>query len=414
MNKKTLITVSSIATVGVLTAGAAFYYFSNQEQPISEGGLVTETSNPEIATLGLMLINNGGLTADDASEFNESQYNFFEDAGLSSNSSPGKVYVMADTVSPESFIENFNESFNINMVENRTDLVEMGEGSYMNFLTGTTNEGFEIVLSLFKEPYTPLNWEYSHSENLGVLSPCPNLEPPIIYNYRIQSYDEIIDSTPPGQEPNIFPDVETLSEAELNSLFFMDAYRFDVQEYENACASSVSVDLNQAETEAKNFLEKIGLDVSNISTSSFNNEEETQIVVSAYQNIGNQKGLKIATINLNYQNSVVTASGLSYELVERATIETLTPAESIERTLQPSRIVGSIHPDYFTEYNLITTTSPKTDKTAYEMNRSENIIVTIATIDGYLIVPGYILYNNNDKTGIYTVAVPQKYFGTTQ
>ena len=403
VNKKIMVAI--IALLAIIVA-AIVSYFVFKPQPAVEDSLLTGSSNPEATSLGLILINNGAINPDDASEFNESQYNFFEDAGLPTISSPAKVYSMNSPGDENFFLEKVTENFSLFNASFVEPIVKT-ETLFSGDIKGFQSDGAETLFSVFVEPYKPLSWSYSNSNFVAASSVCPLLDPPGILNFLRKSPEEMTSS---GGLPN----PSTLSDAELDQWFFMDAYNLALEEYEELCNANVSVNLNVAEQEAKDFLQKLDFDTTTLSYVTLNDNENSNIIVTAYQNIGREQGPEVAKILVNYENKIMSASGISYILEERAVIETLSPSESMERTLQTSRIVGSINPNYFEEYNLITTTSPKTDKTVYEMNRSKDIIVTIATIDGYLIVPGYILYNNTDKTGIYTVAVPQKYFEATQ
>ena len=403
-----IIIISAIMALFVALGTFAFYFFYNgtaNEQ--SAETLINENSNPETSEFGILLINKGALNPSDAEEFNEPQYNFFEGENLSSASKELPVFEMINNKTAYETYLAVASSLNLNIL----NVTEISETESYISRPLYNSKGEEFFLSVSKQDYVSTLWQYVESNLYSLNHKCPNLAEPSIYDFNRKTPDEILNETSEGQSPNYFPEYEGLTETQLNEIFFLDAYNLAVEEYEKNCSSEANAFNNQnGEQEVKTFLQNFNFNSDTLMISFTKADDYGLTTAEVFQKINNIYGPKVAEIQLNSAGAIVSGNGYYYDINERATVTTLSPEESLSRTFQQGRILAEINPEYSKKYELITTISPKTEQTEYILNNHDEIYGTISTRDGILIVPAYILYNSSNKSGIYTVAVPDRYF----
>jgi hypothetical protein len=412
-NLTTIIGVGLIAAAVAVLGTLALSYFSNsgnaeETDETSEKGdnLVSLSENFEdISETGLLLIDNGSFNAEEmTTEFSLPSINTFNDSGLPTSSDRESIYKLKSVKTPADIIQGLQNELGV-IFEERAEESFKDEGLgyyktvYRNQTDGTIQQYLRI--SITEANKETLRWDYTNEIVATVLDWCPDVRKPYHQDFVIPG------ALPIDQPP---PDFSILSEAELREIMDLDAYNAAVEEYDEACGPFESALANRnvfIET-SKQFLTVFGLDAETLHFTLRN--EAPNVVVEAYQKVGNEIVGKVATLRITADGvGVAYAEGFHYELVELGSLPTLSPADSIFRTETSNKIFGLISPEIQEKTTLVTAVAPEPGQ-IYSLNRSEKIKVMVNTVDGIYILPGYLLTDSEAKASVYVVALNRDVF----
>jgi hypothetical protein len=397
--------VSALTVLGFIL----FPYFSdnNSEASSIKGeNLVSLSDNFEkIADVGFLLIDNGSFNAEEvAQEFSLPKVNIFANNGLSTSSEREPIYKLKSSKTSADIIQDLQNQlgiiFNSREEESfKDETLGYSQTVYRNNIEEEAQQYLRI--SIIEEMDKTTRWDYTNEIIATVTDWCPDIPKPYEQDFVIPG------ALPSDQPPPVF---EELSESELRKIIDFDAFSTAKSEYETKCGTFESAVANRnvfIET-SEEFLTLFGFNAETLHFTLRN--EAPNVIVEAYQKIGNEILGKVATIKITADGrGVAYAEGYHYELVELGTLPTLSPADSMFRISTETKIFGIISPEISEKTTLVSEVSPAEGAT-YSLNSSEKIKIMVNTADGVYIMPGYLLTDTETNSSVYVVSLGRDAF----